>query len=78
MKPESTVVTTIGKSKDGLFVITKTIITTTKPVRYYEAVLGGRGGQRYPHTIKCELLTDHCDQMHEPCAHCWKAKMEDL
>jgi hypothetical protein len=77
-KPVSTVVTTTGKSKDGLFVITKTIITTTKPVRYYEAVLGGRSGQLFPHTILCELLTDRCDQMHEPCEHCWRAKMEDL
>ena len=78
MTPRSTIVSRAGKSKDGRFIIVKTIITTTKPVAYYEAVLGGRSGQLYPHTILCELLTDSCDQMHEPCAHCWAAKMEDL
>lgn len=28
--------------------------------------------------VLCELLTDHCDQMHEPCEHCWQAKLEGV
>jgi len=32
----------IGKSKDGKYIIQRTTITSIKPVVYYEAVLGGR------------------------------------
>jgi hypothetical protein len=33
---------TISKSKDGRYLIHRTIITHIKPVAYYEAVLAGR------------------------------------
>jgi hypothetical protein len=32
----------IGKSKDGKYIIQRTIITSIKPVVYYEAVLNGK------------------------------------
>ncbi len=35
--------TSIGKSKDGRFVLHKTTITHIKPVAYYEAVLASKG-----------------------------------
>ena len=35
--------TSVGKSKDGKFVVTRTSITYIKPVAYYEAVLAGQG-----------------------------------
>jgi hypothetical protein len=34
--------TSVGKSKDGKFVVTRTTITYIKPLAYYEAVLAGK------------------------------------
>ncbi len=36
--------TQIGKSKDGKYIIHKTIITDIKPVKYYEKVMENKGG----------------------------------
>tara|TARA_Y100001963_G_scaffold104015_1_gene143312 strand:+ start:165 stop:341 length:177 start_codon:yes stop_codon:yes gene_type:complete len=38
--------TTITKSKDGKYVIHKTIVTDIKPIKYYEKVLEGNDGKK--------------------------------
>lgn len=35
--------TSVGKSKDGRYVVTRTTMTYIKPTAYYEAVLAGKG-----------------------------------
>ena len=37
---EPIIETSIGKSKDGKYIIHKTIITDIKPVKYYEKIMG--------------------------------------
>ena len=33
---------TVGKSKDGKYVVHRTVITHIKPVAYYDAILSGK------------------------------------
>lgn len=37
--------TSIGRSKDGKYILHRTTITHIKPVAYYEAVLAGKGDE---------------------------------
>jgi hypothetical protein len=43
-KPDSVVETSISTSKDGLWVITKTTVTTIKHINYYKAITASKGG----------------------------------